>query len=334
MNRENAIRQKQKLRLGSKTFRSIFKSILMLLPVSIVIIVAAEVAFLHMMDRLAEDFESRTVSRVLNQVDLDFQQTYMVATRLKADETILSYVRKSERDYYSEWEVFDRLRAIISGYNNIEEIYLYFPGYEYVLSSASGGKESRSFQADKYACSYDEWLEDLNTGIMGHFQTVKGVDGELKNIISTQLTNTESLNTARAVVVLSSDYLEDLLKGLSLRGGEEAFVFSNNGLVIGTISGQGDELALELQNCQENNISEIQIGEKGYKLSFSRSAKSGLTLAYATLKGASYSAMAFAKGFGITLSTLGGASHDSFIPGGKKKLSADSVPFKYRKRCG
>ena len=135
MNRENAIRQKQKLRLGSKTFRSIFKSILMLLPVSIVIIVAAEVAFLHMMDRLAEDFESRTVSRVLNQVDLDFQQTYMVATRLKADETILSYVRKSERDYYSEWEVFDRLRAIISGYNNIEEIYLYFPGYEYVLSS-------------------------------------------------------------------------------------------------------------------------------------------------------------------------------------------------------
>ena len=145
MNRENAIRQKQKLRLGSKTFRSIFKSILMLLPVSIVIIVAAEVAFLHMMDRLAEDFESRTVSRVLNQVDLDFQQTYMVATRLKADETILSYVRKSERDYYSEWEVFDRLRAIISGYNNIEEIYLYFPGYEYVLSSASGGKERQKF---------------------------------------------------------------------------------------------------------------------------------------------------------------------------------------------
>ena len=128
MNRENAIRQKQKLRLGSKTFRSIFKSILMLLPVSIVIIVAAEVAFLHMMDRLAEDFESRTVSRVLNQVDLDFQQTYMVATRLKADETILSYVRKSERDYYSEWEVFDRLRAIISGYNNIEEILSLFSG--------------------------------------------------------------------------------------------------------------------------------------------------------------------------------------------------------------
>ena len=50
------------------------------------------------------------------------------------------------------------------------------------------------------------------------------------------------------------DYLEELLKGLSLRGGEEAFVFSDNGLVIGTLSGQGDELALELQNCQENNI--------------------------------------------------------------------------------
>ena len=56
MNKEKAIRQNQKLRLGSKTFRSIFKSILMLLPVSIIIIVAAEVASLHMMDRLAEDF--------------------------------------------------------------------------------------------------------------------------------------------------------------------------------------------------------------------------------------------------------------------------------------
>lgn len=162
-----------------------------------------------------------------------------------------------------------RLRAIISGYNNIEELYLYFPGYEYVISSSNGGKESKNFQADKYACSYDEWLEALNSGIMGHFQTIKGADGEQKNIISTQLSNTGSLNTARAVVVLSNDYLEELLKGLSLRGGEEAFVFSDNGLVIGTLSGQGDELALELQNCQENNISEIQIGEKGYKLSFS-----------------------------------------------------------------
>ena len=140
---------------------------------------------------------------------------------------------------------------------------------------------------------------------MGKFQTIKGADGEQKNIISTQLINTESLNTARAVVVLSSDYLEDLLKGLSLRGGEEAFVFSDNGLVIGTLSGQGDELALELQNCQENNISEIQIGEKSYKLTFSRSAKTGLTLVYATLKGSSYSAMSFAKGFGITVSVLG-----------------------------
>ena len=305
MNKEKAIRQNPKLRLGSKTFRSIFKSILMLLPVSIVIIVAAEVASLHMMDRLAGDFESRTVSRVLNQVDQDFQQAYMVTTKLKSDETILSYVRKSERDYYSEWEVFDRLRTIISGYNNIEEIYFYFPGYEYVISSASGGKESRNFQADKYACSYDEWVEALNSGIMGKFQTIKGADGEQKNIISTQLINTESLNTARAVVVLSSDYLEDLLKGLSLRGGEEAFVFSDNGLVIGTLSGQGDELALELQNCQENNISEIQIGEKSYKLTFSRSAKTGLTLVYATLKGSSYSAMSFAKGFGITVSVLG-----------------------------
>lgn len=307
MNKEKAIRQNPKLRLGSKTFRSIFKSILMLLPVSIIIIVAAEVASLHMMDRLAEDFESRTVSRVLNQVDQDFQQAYMVTTKLKSDETILSYVRKSERNYYSEWEVFDRLRAIISGYNNIEELYLYFPGYEYVISSSNGGKESKNFQADKYACSYDEWLEALNSGIMGHFQTIKGADGEQKNIISTQLSNTGSLNTARAVVVLSNDYLEDLLKGLSLRGGEEAFVFSDNGLVIGTLSGQGDELALELQNCQENNISEIQIGEKGYKLSFSRSAKTGLTLVYATLKGVSYSATAFAKGFGITLSVLGAA---------------------------
>ena len=26
--------------------------------------------------------------------------------------------------------------------------------------------------------SYDEWLEALNSGIMGRFQTIKGADGE------------------------------------------------------------------------------------------------------------------------------------------------------------
>lgn len=291
MNKEKAIRQNQKLRLGSKTFRSIFKSILMLLPVSIIIIVAAEVASLHMMDRLAEDFESRTVSRVLNQVDQDFQQAYMVTTKLKSDETILSYVRKSERNYYSEWEVFDRLRAIISGYNNIEELYLYFPGYEYVISSSNGGKESKNFQADKYACSYDEWLEALNSGIMGHFQTIKGADGEQKNIISTQLSNTGSLNTARAVVVLSNDYLEELLKGLSLRGGEEAFLFpvGEDRSYPGLCDAEGRQL-------------------------FSHGFCQGLRH------------HAFRSG--------GGASCDSVLSGGKKKLSADPVSSQYRKSFG
>ena len=155
MNRSKIRKEEQKLRLESKTFRSSFRTILTILPVSIILIVVAEVASLLMMDRLAGDFESRTVSRVLNQVDQDFKQAYMILTKLKSDETLLSYVRKSERDYYSEWEVFDRLRSVISGYNNIEEIYLYFPEYEYVISSDSGGKESRVFQTDKYADSYD-----------------------------------------------------------------------------------------------------------------------------------------------------------------------------------
>lgn len=305
MNRSKIRKEEQKLRLESKTFRSSFRTILTILPVSIILIVVAEVASLLMMDRLAGDFESRTVSRVLNQVDQDFKQAYMILTKLKSDETLLSYVRKSERDYYSEWEVFDRLRSVISGYNNIEEIYLYFPEYEYVISSDSGGKESRVFQTDKYADSYDEWLEALNGGVMGRFQTITGTDGEQKSIITTQMTNTDSLNTARAVVVLSGDYLEDLLKGLSLRGGEEAFVLSDNGLVTGTLSGQGDELAIQLRNCQEKELSDLRIGEKNYKLSFSRSSKTGLILAYAVLKGASYSATAFAKVFGVTVSIVG-----------------------------
>lgn len=305
MNKNNIIRQNQKLPLSSKAFRSTFKSILMILPVSILIIVVAEVSSLLMMERLTGDFESRTVSRVLNQVDQDFQQAYMLTTRLKSDEMLLSYIRKSERDYYSEWEVFDRLRSIISAYNNIEEIYLYFPEYDYVISSSNGGKESRNFQAYRYTCSYDEWQEALNNGIMGNFQTIAGADGEQKNIITTQMSNADSLNTARAVIVLSSDYMEELLKGLSLRGGEEAFILSDSSLIKGTLPGQEDELAIQLQNCRENGISELRIGEKSYKLSFTRSSKTGLILVYATLKGASYSAMAFAKTFGVTVSILG-----------------------------
>ena len=117
MNRTKTGKTEQRLRMESKTFRSSFRSILTILPVSIILIVVAEVASLLMMDRLSGDFESRTVSRVLNQVDQDFQQAYMISQKLKSDETLLSYVRKSERDYYSEWEVFDRLRSIISGYN-------------------------------------------------------------------------------------------------------------------------------------------------------------------------------------------------------------------------
>ena len=202
-----------------------------------------------------------------------------------------------------------------------------------MISSSNGGKESKNFQADKYACSYDEWLEALNSGIMGHFQTIKGADGEQKNIISTQLSNTGSLNTARAVVVLSNDYLEDLLKGLSLRGGEEAFVFSDNGLVIGTLSGQGDELALELQNCQENNISEIQIGEKGYKLLLFPVGEDRSYPGLCDAEGCQLFGHGFCQGLRHHPFRSGsGASRDPVLPGGQAELSADPVSSQYRKR--
>ena len=109
----------------------------------------------------------------------------MVTTKLKSDETILSYVRKSERNYYSEWEVFDRLRAIISGYNNIEELYLYFPGYEYVISSSNGGKESKNFQADKICLQLRRMAGGLNSGIMAIFRRLRRWTESRKNIIST-----------------------------------------------------------------------------------------------------------------------------------------------------
>lgn len=293
-----------KVRLSSKAFRSIFKSILMIIPVPVVVIIIVELASLFMMERMADDFELQTISRVLNQVDQDFQQANLAMVNMKNDEIISGYTKKSERDYYEETEIFAQLRKIMAGYN-IEEIYLYFPEYEYVLSSDNGGRESKLYQSDKYQCSYEEWLEAIDGSWRGKFQTIVGSNGEIKNIVSSNISNFNSQNRAQAVVQLSNTYLRNILSGLSLRGGEEAFVCSQNGMVISTLEGQGDELSVQLLECREKEKTSIRVNDISYKLKFAHSDKTELTLVYATPKGVSYSVLSFAKVFAVTVSILG-----------------------------
>lgn len=293
-------------RWSSKTFRTIFKSILMIMPVPIILIVLAEVFSLVRMEKLVDDFEDQMRRRVMVQVEQDFNQAYVVANKLRSDEVLLSYVKQSDRDYYDEWEIYEELRTVMSGYNNIEEIYLYFPEYEYVISTANGGKESKYFHAANYSDTYDEWLEALENGIMGTYQTVKDVDGKIKNIITTSLDNAESQNRVIAVIQLDTEYLENLFSTLITWGAKgEVFLLSENNMLSTSFEKDSSEFILQLLECSENEKENIVIEEKEYKLDFLYSQKSGLHLICATLKNASYTATAFTKVGCVIIAILG-----------------------------
>lgn len=240
---KQSLPKNEKVQIHSKGFQSVFRSILLMIPLSVMLIVIAELVSLFSMERMADNFEHQTGIRVLNQVDQTFQQAYRVLMKMKMDENFTDYIKKLERDYYDEAVIYQQLLKQQSGYNNIEEVALYFPQYEYVLSSVYGGKESEIYQRASYACSFDKWKHTLDSEWKNGFQILPGTAGENKNLISAMISsNSGNQNYAHIFVQLDNSFLLDILSGLSLRGGEEAFICTENGMAASTLEDVEDSI--------------------------------------------------------------------------------------------
>lgn len=287
-----------KQHMNSKIFLSILKSILMIIPIPIGIILIIELVSIHMIEETVGNFETSIMSRLLGEVESDIENAYATMVKVKNDENLVAYVRKSERDFWEERELQEKLEIVLSGQKAINEIYVYFEEYDYVLSTSSG-IGSTLYHQKNYKNSYEEWMEKISGNFRSKFRIVMEEDSEGRLLLVSSVGDSIYLYKSQVVFELNVDYIRELLQELCFQSGEEAFLFSDKGVMINTYQGEDKkELEKQIRECVENKEDKMEFGNAFYNLRSVKSAKHGMTLVYAVPQGIGHAAVNMTKTIG------------------------------------
>jgi AraC-like DNA-binding protein len=289
---------------SSKIFMTILKSILLIVPVPIIVMIMIELVSLHLLEKTVTDFEGDIMKRVQGEIDLNFQEATRIMIQIKKDARIAEYVKADERDYYEEKVVCDRLMEYVTGHDNIEDAYVYFPDHDLVLSTL-WGMDSFTYHQKYYKNSYDEWLSQISSGDAwrGKFKITLGKDLENRSILASSIGGSRARHSAQVVVQLKNDYLKSLLREFCTWEGDEAFLYSDDGMILSTYKGDvpAGTILEELRKCREEGTSVMKLQESSYTVQYVSSSKTGMTLVYASSKELSHTAVSFIKKFGILI---------------------------------
>lgn len=285
--------------MTSKIFLSILKSILMIIPIPIGILLAIELVSIHMIEETVGDFETSIMTRLLGEVESDFENTYATMVKVKNDENLIAYVRKPERDFWEEKELQKKLEIALSGQKMIKEIYIYFEEYDYVLSTSSGIR-SVLYHQENYKNSYEEWMEKISGNPRGKFRIILEEDSEGRLLLVSGVGDSIYPYKSQIVFELNDDYIRGILEELCFQKGEEAFLLSSTGVLIDTHQGE-DEKDLEklIRTCVENKDEKLEFGNAFYNLRYKESVGHGLTLVYASPHGMKHTAITVTKTIGF-----------------------------------
>ncbi|NCB93371.1 MAG: AraC family transcriptional regulator [Clostridia bacterium] len=290
---------------NSKIFMSILRSVILIIPIPIIVIIIVELSSLYMIEQTVDNFEEQIIDRVLGEVQQNFAESYQVIYQVKKDDTILNYVKKKERDYWEEREVLEQLGKILSGHDNIEELYIYFQQFDYVISTRVG-MDSYDYHMNYYKNSYSEWKNGLSNGWRGKFQIILGRDQENKSTLSSSMGSGSEPFSAQVVIQLNNDYLDKILQGLCAGKGEQAFLYTESGILGSTCQDEQEGFRELLGENVGSAEFEGEVEGVTYNFMSKTSQKTGVTLFYASPREMKHEAVIFVKVIGVIVSVVCG----------------------------
>ena len=212
--------QSLRMKYSSKIFLSILKSMIMLIPVPVIILIVVEIVALNTIQDTIEEYEDAIFEKVADELGADYESSLQLMRDIRTEEKLTQYLRQDERNYYKEYELFKILNQNIKRNSNIQEIYIYFPSYDYILSSSSS-KDSREYHEKYYTNSYEEWIGELTEHMDSEIVMEENSQGET---ILVSGTGYESMNQAVVVIKLNTKYMTDRLKSICDNGEERAWL--------------------------------------------------------------------------------------------------------------
>lgn len=283
-----------RVELSSKIFLSILKSILVIIPFPIIVLLIVEMLSLYLIEDTVSDFEDIIMNKVVEELSQSYESAYQVMYNVKNDEDINKYLRNGSRDYWQEYQIYKELNEKTEGHHNIEEMYIFFPQYEYVLSTRFG-MDSYSYHSKYYSNTYEEWVDDLRQGSQGSSWVGIDKDTDQNNVLICSI-GYDTANQAQLVLRLNNEYLLKLLKSMCFHGGDEAFILYDNQVMISTKQiQQEDHIAQQMLLRKKENRNRLEIDGVNFQLKFHTVSKKGFTLVYAVPENLQYTAVYISK---------------------------------------
>lgn len=279
--------QSLRMKYSSKIFLSILKSMVMLIPVPVIILIVVEIVALNTIQDTIEEYEDAIFEKVADELGADYESSLQLMRDIRTEEKLTQYLRQDERNYYIEYELFKILNQNIKRNSNIQEIYIYFPSYDYILSSSSS-KDSREYHEKYYTNSYEEWIEELTEHMDSEIVMEENSQGET---ILVSGTGYESMNQAVVVIKLNTKYMTDRLKSICDNGEERAWLLYENQILAMTGGKKTADLPENILKAHWSNGDKIQIEDTIYRLKVRKIARNGLYLIYGAPEGIKYFAV-------------------------------------------
>lgn len=287
--------------MHSKIFLSLYKTSLLIVPVPIIILTVLGMISLYLIQTTTEEYERDMVIRISNEMDRTYSNVYYTMIKVKNNTEINSYLKQQSRNYYTEYELFREMSNLIAGFPEMNELYIYFPKYGYILSTTFG-MDSLTYHNRYYTDTYEDWVSTMEADVNDiSFSTE--IRQENPNILISGIGMDKEWR-AQIVIRLEDSYMLSMLEKLRFHEGDEVFLMMNDTLIASTLPVWDYEgMAAEISNARGKEES-IEWEGKKYTLIWGPETSKGMMVIRAIGKSSRHSAVARVEFFSVVLVIL------------------------------
>ena len=128
--------QALRVKYSSKIFLSILKSMLVIIPFPVILLIAVELVSLHAIQDTITEYEDGIYDQVAEDLKNSYESALLVMRDMRREENLLRYLRQGERNYYKEYELYQMMTQTLKRNRNLSELSVYF---QIVLEKDSDG---------------------------------------------------------------------------------------------------------------------------------------------------------------------------------------------------
>lgn len=234
--------QALRVKYSSKIFLSILKSMLVIIPFPVILLIAVELVSLHAIQDTITEYEDGIYDQVAEDLKNSYESALLVMRDMRREENLLRYLRQDERNYYKEYELYQMMTQTLKRNRNLSELSVYFPADECVVST-TGSKESRAYHETFYSNSYETWEKEQTEHMDGQIVLEKDSDG---TVVLRSSIGYESMKQAVVTVKFKGAYIKELLNKLCNNEQERAWFLYGTQMLAATQGENDDALAKNL----------------------------------------------------------------------------------------